>query len=507
MSKILIFDFGSQYTQLLARRIRELGVFSEVVQVEDKVSYEEVSGIILSGGPDSVYAEDSLKIPEEIFDLDLPILGICYGMHALAKKLGGDIKREKVREYGRTRLLNLKKDRLFNDIPEKFIVWMSHSDSVVALPENAEIIAKTENNIIAGFEIKEKNIFAIQFHPEVMHSEYGNDMLENFVIQICHVSDTWSLKDFEDEKIIEIKEVVGNKKAIIGLSGGVDSSVASVLMHKAIGNNLKAVFVDHGLLRLNEATEVKKIFHEMFGLDLTVVDAKERFLNKLKGVTDPEQKRKIIGEEFVRVFEEEAIKDPDYEFLVQGTIYSDVIESAASGKKTAKIKTHHNVGGLPEKMNLKILEPLRELFKDEVRKLGELLSIPKHILYRHPFPGPGLSIRVLGEITEEKLEILKHVDDVYIRTLKETGWYEKVWQAFPVLTPLRTVGVVGDVRSYDYVVALRAVDSIEGMTADWSRIPFEVLELVSSRITNEVDNVGRIVYDITSKPPATIEWE
>ena len=382
---------------------------------------------------------------------------------------------------------------------------MSHGDSVVEVPKEAKILAKTSNNIIASFEYK--NYYAIQFHPEVRHTEFGNNIIENFVVNICGLSNTWSLQDFITQKIEEIKEKIGNNKAIIALSGGVDSSVAAVLMHKAIGKNLKAVFVDHALLRLNEENDVKSIFKEIMGLDLTVINARERFLKKLKGVSEPEKKRKIIGEEFIRVFEEESKNFSDAKYLVQGTIYSDVIESAASGKKTAKIKSHHNVGGLPESINFEIIEPLRNLFKDEVRNVGELLGIPKHILYRHPFPGPGLAIRIIEDITEEKLEILKKVDNIFIETLRDTGWYDKVWQAFAVLTPIKTVGVVGDERSYEYVVSLRSVDSVEGMTADWSRIPFEVLDKASRRITNEVKGVGRVVYDITSKPPSTIEWE
>ncbi|MCP5456029.1 MAG: glutamine-hydrolyzing GMP synthase [Thermotogae bacterium] len=507
MEKILVVDFGSQYTQLLARRIREIGVYSEVVQYDETSDLKDVGGIILSGGPDSVYSEFSPKIPEYVFEKDIPVLGVCYGMQSIAKIFGGKVKREKVSEYGKTKVRVTKESVLFDGVTDSFVSWMSHGDSVIEIPENCEILAETTNGIIASFRFKDKPIYTIQFHPEVRHTEFGNIILENFVSRICGLSNTWSLKDFINTKIEEIRETVGDRKAIIGLSGGVDSSVAAVLMHRAIGKNLKAVFVDHGLLRLNEENDVRRIFREILGLDLTVIDARETFLTKLKGVEEPEKKRKIIGEEFIRAFEKEASKESGYQYLVQGTIYSDVIESAFSGKKTSVIKSHHNVGGLPEKMNFKILEPLRELFKDEVRSVGELIGIPKHILYRHPFPGPGLAIRVIGDITEEKLNILKQVDNIFIETLHETGWYEKVWQAFSVLTPVKSVGVVGDERSYDYVVALRSVDSVEGMTADWSRIPYEVLEKASGRIVNEVEGVGRVVYDITSKPPATIEWE
>jgi GMP synthase (glutamine-hydrolysing) len=507
MKKILVIDFGSQYTQLLARRIRELGVYSHVVQYDENPDLEEVSGIILSGGPDSVYAEDSPEIPQYVFQKEIPVLGVCYGMQSLAKIFNGEVRKEKVAEYGRTTIHVEKQNKLFSKIPEEFTTWMSHGDSVVKVPENAEILAKTENGLIAAFHFLDKPFYAIQYHPEVRHSEFGTEVLENFIIDICQTPNDWSLKDFIEHKIEEIKEQVGDEKVIIALSGGVDSSVAAVLINKAIGKNLKAVFVDHGLLRLNEPEDVRRIFREIMGLDLTVINAQERFLNKLKNIEDPEKKRKIIGEEFIRVFEEEAKKSGDVKYLAQGTIYSDVIESAASGKKTSKIKSHHNVGGLPEKMDLKIIEPLRELFKDEVRAVGEILGIPKHILYRHPFPGPGLSIRVIGGITQEKLEILKKVDNIFIETLKEKNWYDKVWQAFAVLTPVKTVGVTGDTRKYENVISLRAVDSVEGMTADWSRIPFDILDLASTRITNGVDGVGRVVYDITSKPPSTIEWE
>lgn len=507
MQKLLIIDFGSQYTQLLAKRIRDIGAYSEVVQFDDKISLDNVKGIILSGGPDSVYEEDSPTLPENILESKLPILGICYGMQLLARKFGGKVETRKIGEFGKTTIKITDHSKLFENTDKEFNVWMSHKDVVIEAPNGFKVTSKTNNGIIASFENEEKKIYALQFHPEVKHTTFGETILKNFVIRICDINETWKLTDFVDEKIKQIRKTVGDKKAIIALSGGVDSSVAAILTYKAIGKNLKAIFVNHGLLRLNEAKEVESTFKDYFGIDLTVVDAEERFLTKLKGVTDPEKKRKIIGEEFIRVFEEEASKESDCEFLVQGTIYSDVIESAKSGKKTAKIKSHHNVGGLPEDMNLKLIEPLRELFKDEVRSVGEILGLPREILYRHPFPGPGLAIRIIGEVTKEKLEILRKVDDIFIKTLKETGWYEKVWQAFAVLTPIRTVGVTGDRRNYGYLVSLRAVDSTEGMTADWSKIPHDVLDLSSRRITNEVEEVTRVVYDITSKPPATIEWE
>jgi len=507
MEKILVIDYGSQYTQLLAKRIRDLGVFSEVVQYDEAISLNDVKGIVLSGGPDSVYDVDAPHVSDEIFHAKLPILGICYGMQLLAKKLGGKVEQRGIAEYGKTKINITNQSPLFKKLPSVFNVWMSHKDMVTKVPEKFKITSLTSNNIISSFENESENIYCIQFHPEVRHTEFGIDILKNFVHGICGLKGSWTLMDFVEDKINEIKDTIGDKKAIIALSGGVDSSVAAVLTHRAIGNNLKAIFVNHGLLRMNEVEEVESTFRDYMGLNLTTVDAQERFLSKLKGIKDPEQKRKIIGEEFIRVFEEEAKKESDCEYLIQGTIYSDVIESAKSGKKTFKIKSHHNVGGLPENIDLKIVEPLRELFKDEVRSVGEILGLPREILYRHPFPGPGLAIRIIGEISEEKLTILKKVDDIFIKTLKETGWYDKVWQAFAVLMPVKTVGITGDKRSYGYVASLRAVDSVEGMTADWCKIPFEILDAVSSRITNEVEEITRVVYDISSKPPATIEWE
>ncbi|KLO21046.1 GMP synthase [Marinitoga sp. 1197] len=502
MKKVLIIDYGSQYTQLLARRVRELGIYSEVIQHDEKAD-GDIGAIILSGGPMSVNDENAILLSEWILKSNKPILGICYGFQLLSKKFGGKVEKTEISEYGKTEIENLKGE-LFDGIKSKITTWMSHGDSVTELPKNSEVIAKTKNNINAAIKFSEY-IYGLQFHPEVKHTEYGNKIIENFLFKIAKLEKNWSLNYFVDEKIKEIKNEIKNKKAIIALSGGVDSSVAAVLVHKAIGNNLKAVFVNHGLLRLNEETDVKNIFKELMGINLNIIDAKKRFLEKLSGIIDPEKKRKIIGEEFIRVFEAES--KGKFEYLIQGTIYSDVIESAASGKNTAKIKSHHNVGGLPENIDLKIIEPLRNLFKDEVRELGKILGIPDHILNRHPFPGPGLAIRIIGEITDEKLSILKKADSIFIETLKKYNWYNNVWQAFTILTPIRTVGVVGDERNYDYVLAIRSVDSVEGMTANWSKIPYEILEKVSNRITNEVKGIGRVVYDITSKPPATIEWE
>ena len=506
MKKIVVVDYGSQYTQLIARRLRELEVYSEVIHHTEDTSLEDVVGVILSGGPNSVTVEGAPDLPNWFQKVKVPVMGICYGMQLLVKNFGGKVDKTEAAEYGRTEIRTLKCSSIFENVPRNFNVWMSHGDSVVNIPENFDVLAETENNIPAALCSKDKKIWTLQFHPEVRHTEHGMDIIENFLFNICRAERSWTMEKFLEEKISEIRETVGDSKTILGLSGGVDSSVAAVLVHKAIGKRLINIFVDHGLLRLNEEQEVPNVFRDKLGLNLDVVHAKDRFLNRLQGVTEPEEKRKIIGKEFIRVFEKEA-KRVGGEFLVQGTIYSDVIESAASGKETAKIKSHHNVGGLPEKMNLKIIEPLRYLFKDEVRKLGELLGIPHEILYRHPFPGPGLGIRIIGEITEEKLNILKEADAIFIRTLKEKGWYERIWQAFAVLLSSKSVGVVGDERAYDYVIALRAVNSVEGMTADWSKIPHEILDEISRRICNSVKGAGRVVYDITSKPPATIEWE
>jgi GMP synthase (glutamine-hydrolysing) len=507
MEKILVVDFGSQYTQLLARMIREVGVYSQVVDPFRKMAFNEVKGIILSGGPKSVKDDNALKVPENVYSSGIPILGVCYGMQRITVDFGGEVERTGLAEYGKTKIKIVENSQIFEGVDSTFTAWMSHSDSVVNLPKDSTAIAVTENSVIAGYKIKNKDIYSLQFHPEVAHTQFGNKIIENFVFKVCNLKPNWSLEKFVDLKVEELKEKMGDSGAIIGLSGGVDSSVAAVLVHKAIGKNLKAVFVDHGLVRMGEVEEVKNIFSKTLGENLIIVDSKRDFLSKLKGVVDPERKRKIIGEEFIRAFEGEAKKYKDIKYLVQGTIYSDVIESAASGSKTSKIKSHHNVGGLPEKIGFEIVEPLRELFKDEVRKLGEILDIPKSVLYRHPFPGPGLAIRIIGEITEKKLEILKKADKIFIDTLKSENWYYKIWQAFAVLTDVKTVGVVGDERNYEYVLALRAVNSVEGMTADWSKIPYDILEKASNRITGEIREVGRVVYDITSKPPATIEWE
>lgn len=503
--KVLILDYGSQYTQLIARVVRELGYYSQVVQPDEDVDISDVGALILSGGPASVYEPDAPRLPSWFDDYKGKVLGICYGMQLLAHELGGKVEAGKLAEYGGTEIRIVEEDPIFEGVPKETIVWMSHSDVVKVLPKNFKITAYSKNGMIVAASDFNR-FWLLQFHPEVRHTHFGRQMLQNFLSKVCELKPNWNLEDFIAGKIEELKEQLSGKKVIAALSGGVDSSVACVLVHKAIGANLRCVFVDHGLLRKNEAEEVMRVFRDMLGLNVTKIDARERFLGKLKGVEDPEKKRKIIGEEFIRVFEQEA-KSYGATHLVQGTIYSDVIESARSGKKTATIKSHHNVGGLPEKMDLEIVEPLRNLFKDEVRIVGEMLGIPRNIVYRQPFPGPGLAVRVIGPIDEEKLNILREADSILIETLKETGWYEKVWQAFAVLLPVRSVGVRGDRRAYDYVLAIRCVNSVEGMTADWSKIPHDVLDLISRRILNSVKGVGRVVYDISSKPPATIEWE
>lgn len=503
--KIIVVDYGSQYTQLIARVIRELGYYSQVVQFDEDIEVSDIGAVVLSGGPASVYEQDAPKLPKWFINYKGKVLGICYGMQLVSHEFGGIVGPGQVAEYGRTEIQIIDKDLIFSETEDYQTVWMSHGDHVKKLPKGFRIIAKSKDGIIAA-ATDDKRFWLLQFHPEVRHTTHGRKIIENFLSKICELLPNWNLQDFVRQKIEELKICLSGKRVIAALSGGVDSSVACVLVHKAIGENLLNVFVDHGLLRKNEENEVPRVFNQMLGLNLVKIDARELFLEKLRGITDPETKRKIIGEQFIRVFEKQA-QDYGATHLVQGTIYSDVIESAHSGKKTAAIKSHHNVGGLPEKMNLQIVEPLRNLFKDEVRVVGEILGIPRSIIHRQPFPGPGLGVRIVGEITQEKLAILKEADSILIETLKETGWYEKTWQAFAVLLPVRSVGVRGDQRAYDYVLAIRSVDSVEGMTADWSRIPHEVLDLLSRRILNNVKGIGRVVYDISSKPPATIEWE
>ena len=509
-SSIVILDFGSQYNQLIARRVREMGVYAEVVPFHediDKILERKPKGIILSGGPASVYAKGAPTLDKRIFDANIPILGLCYGMQLITHLHGGEVERADKQEFGKASLKLDKKDSLiFKNIPDNTIVWMSHADHVNKMAEGFEIIAHTDSSI-AAIENRDKKIYAFQYHPEVTHSEHGFEMLKNFVFEIVGAEKNWSMENYIETTVKEIKEKVGNKKVILGLSGGVDSSVAAMLINKAIGKQLTCIFVDTGLLRKNEAKYVMDIYAQNFDMNIKCINAEERFLSKLKGIEDPEEKRKIIGKEFIEVFNEEAIKLKDAEFLAQGTIYPDIIESVSVKGPSVTIKSHHNVGGLPEDLNFKLLEPLRELFKDEVRKVGRELGIPDYMVDRHPFPGPGLGIRILGEVTKEKADILREADDIFIEELRKEGLYSKVSQAFVVLLPVKSVGVMGDERTYEYTAVLRSANTIDFMTATWSRLPYEFLEKVSNRILNEVKGINRLTYDISSKPPATIEWE
>ncbi|RMG60829.1 MAG: glutamine-hydrolyzing GMP synthase [Deltaproteobacteria bacterium] len=515
MDKILILDFGSQYTMLIARRIRELSVYSEIhpfnMPVEEIKRFNP-KGIILSGGPASVYDEGAPTVSLDLFAMGVPVLGICYGMQLITHVMGGKVEASDKREYGFARVKVDQEDPLFSDIDDfvrdgEISVWMSHSDRIEVLPGGFVSIGKTENTPFAAMRSGRGDIYGVQFHPEVVHTPAGIKILENFVTKICGAARDWTVGSFIDQSIEKIREKVGEGKVILGLSGGVDSSVAAVLIHRAVGDRLHCIFVNNGLLRKNEAEEVISVFRDSIGLNLIYADASERFLDALKGVTDPERKRKIIGETFIRVFEEEAEKLGQVEFLAQGTLYPDVIESVSFKGPSATIKTHHNVGGLPERMNLKLIEPLRELFKDEVRRVGRELGVPEKILTRHPFPGPGLAVRIIGEVTKESLEILRQADAIVEEEIRKAGLYESIWQAFAVLLPVKTVGVMGDERTYENVVAVRAVHSLDGMTADWVELPYGVLKTISNRIINEVRGVNRVVYDISSKPPSTIEWE
>jgi len=528
MENIIVLDFGGQYSQLIARRVRELRVYSELLPYDTPVQMiksKKPSGIIFSGSPSSISlkaadesqdpknlkpqsipgGKKSLVVDSEILKLGVPILGICYGMHLITYLLDGSVTSSGSNEYGRTEISLNQESPLFEGLKKSEICWMSHKDSVSALPKNFKIIASTPSLPIAGIENAKDKIYGIQFHPEVVHTPSGMDILKNFLFNICGCAPSWTMVSIIENQVSEIKNAVKNGNVICGLSGGVDSTVAALLVHKAVGKKLTCIFVDHGLLRLGEAQQVEKTFKKSFKINLLHVKAKERFLSELKGVTDPEKKRKIIGKEFIRVFEEEARKIRDVEYLVQGTLYSDVIESGT--RDAAKIKSHHNVGGLPEDMKIKLIEPLRQLFKDEVRKIGVELGLSEEIVRRQPFPGPGLAIRIIGEVTEERLDILKAADRIVIEEIKSAGLYEKIWQSFAVLPSIKSVGVMGYERTYAYPIVIRAVTSEDAMTADWVKLPYDVLERMSSRIINEVEGVNRVVYDISSKPPSTIEWE
>ena len=506
--RVLVVDFGAQYAQLIARRVREAHVFSEIVP--RSISADEVGemapvGIILSGGPASVYADDAYEIDPAIFNLGIPVLGICYGHQVIAHSLGGEVSRNDVAEYGRADLKTGGLSLLLRGLPERQVVWMSHRDAVSRAPEGFAVTATTPDSPVAAMESPERGIYGVQFHPEVAHTDRGQEMLKRFLYDACHARPLWTHASIIEQSVDAVRHSVGTGTAICGLSGGVDSSVAAALVHKAIGDQLVCVFVDHGLLRKNEAEQVEETFRSNFHVNLIHVKAEDRFLDALAGVTDPEQNRKIIGETFIRVFEEVAAEVSDAQFLVQGTLYPDVIESGTAD--AAKIKSHHNVGGLPDDMELSLIEPLRDLFKDEVRSVGEELGLPEEIVWRQPFPGPGLAVRIIGEVTRERLDILRAADAILLEEIRRAGLYNEIWQTFAVLPAIRSVGVQGDGRTYAYPIIVRAVTSEDAMTADWARLPYEVLERISSRIINEVPGINRVAYDISSKPPATIEWE
>ncbi|MFL2715260.1 MAG: glutamine-hydrolyzing GMP synthase [Gammaproteobacteria bacterium] len=508
---ILVLDFGSQYTQLIARRVRESNVYSEILPwdiAESKITELKPKGIILSGGPNSVTETFTPRAPQVVFDLGIPILGICYGMQTLAEQMGGHVISVDQKEFGHSELEIETESTLFKGLNKKINVWMSHGDQVQDLPDDFNLVASTASAPIAAMEHIDLPIFAIQFHPEVTHTEYGQKVLENFLFNICHANADWKMDDLISQRIEEVKEQVKNSKVLLGLSGGVDSSVTAALLHKAIGKRLTCVFVDNGLLRKGEAEQVMQTFKENMNLNVIKSDSEEVFLRHLKNIEDPEQKRKVIGRTFIDIFDAEAIKLKDINFLAQGTIYPDVIESSGSESKEARvIKSHHNVGGLPEEMKLDLVEPLRDLFKDEVRRMGAELGIPVDMLERHPFPGPGLGVRIIGEINKDKTRVLREADHIFIEELIKADLYDKVSQAFAVLLPVKSVGVVGDERRYAEVIALRAVETVDFMTARWAHLPYEFLEHVSNRIVNEIEEISRVVYDISSKPPATIEWE
>jgi GMP synthase (glutamine-hydrolysing) len=511
--KILIVDFGSQYTQLIARRVRECRIYSEIHPYDipvDTVKALSPKGIILSGGPASVYEKDAPLCDPAILRMGIPILGICYGMQLIAQILGGEVTHSEKREYGKAKLILDRTGKLFRGLGRRgsqLVVWMSHGDYVRTLPPGFHTLAHSKNSPLAAIEETQKRIYGLQFHPEVVHTERGLDLIKNFLFHICECSHLWTIESFVEQTRHELKNKIGRGKVICALSGGVDSTVVALLLHKAIGDRVQCIFVNNGFLRENEASQVVNLFRYHFRIPLAYVDAENSFLKKLEGVTDPEDKRKRIGKEFISIFEREARKMGRVEYLAQGTLYPDVIESVSARGPSATIKSHHNVGGLPEKMKLKLVEPLRELFKDEVRQLGKILGLPDEIVKRQPFPGPGLAIRIVGEVNRERLKILRAADEIVMKEMEESDWVDQVWQSFAVLLPVKTVGVMGDGRTYENVIALRVVGSQDGMTADWVRLPYRILEHLSNRIINEVKGVNRVVYDISSKPPSTIEWE
>jgi GMP synthase (glutamine-hydrolysing) len=507
--KIIIIDFGSQYTKLIARKVRECRVYSEVIPPSFDLSRfktdSSLKGIILSGGPASVYLKNAPAFSKKILELNLPLLGICYGLQLLSYYSGGKVSGGKIREYGKTIIHKTGSSQLFEGTDNWLRVWMSHSDYIDKLPPDFVVTSRSENELISSFENTNRKIYGVQFHPEVHHTEQGINILNNFLFRICGVQNKWEMGSFIDEKITEIKNTVGNQKAILALSGGVDSTVAAFLVNKAIGKNLICVHIDNGLMRKNESKEIVKYFRNE--LNLKFIDGSKTFLKRLRGVVNPEKKRRIIGKTFIDLFQAYAKKTGNIKYLIQGTLYPDVIESSSFVGPSVTIKTHHNVGGLPKSLKMTLIEPFRELFKDEVREIGKLLGVPDEIIGRHPFPGPGLAVRILGEVKKEKLELLREADYIYINTLKENNLYDKIWQAFAVLLPVSSVGVMGDSRTYERVITLRAVESVDGMTANWFKMPHEVIEEISTKITNRIKGINRVVYDVSNKPPSTIEWE
>jgi len=508
---VAILDFGSQYTHLIARRVRECGIYSEIIPYNISISKlvkRFPKAIVLSGGPASVISIKSLVCDKAIFDMDIPVLGICYGAQLMAKMLGGKVSKAKAREYGKATLKVKDRKRLFKGLAKKETIWMSHGDRILKLPKGFGVIGVTENSPVAAMENRVKRFYGLQFHPEVIHTAKGKQILRNFLIDIAGCRPSWNMRSFINDTIKELKNKIGKEKVLCALSGGVDSSVLAMLLHKAIGRNVEAIFIDNGLLRKDEAKLVKKRFENRFHINLKVINAKEVFLKALRGVKNPERKRSIIGKVFIKIFEKEARKLNKIRFLAQGTLYPDVIESKSPvGGPSATIKTHHNVGGLPKRLRFKLIEPLKDLFKDEVRLLGRRLDLPDELILRQPFPGPGLAVRVIGEVTKERLDILRETDWILIEEIKRSGLYRKLWQSFCVFLPIKTVGVMGDERTYESILAIRAVTSEDAMTAHWARLPYGLLERVSNRIINEVEGINRVVYDISSKPPSTIEWE